>query len=154
MNRHEPEFSDNVFVLRNKWNGNEYLSLYIEFNNDWNTMESNYEYQPISLTRYCVPGRIDTYSFCYWQRRCGYGNRITYFSEGSTPLNRITPMLIRDLNRPRVVGLVREACRKLKLWQLNMLSAFLYEIAGSTKSYKVVNSVRESIQQNKCLTLK
>lgn len=142
MERKEPDFADNVFVKRNKWGGNEFFSIWIKFDRDeWDMKET---YEPISISRYCVPGRIDTYNFSWWDRPSGYGDRVTYYSEGHTPLPQVMKMLQRDLDRPFVIGLMKEAARKINLYQLNHFIRFLEQLAPSSKSVRSLNTIQKT----------
>lgn len=145
MARIEPEFADNTFVLKNAYGGNEYLSLFVKFERDeFDHVES---YTPICLTRYCVPGRIDTYSFDWWDRPSGYGDAVAYFSERHTPLLQIMKMVQRDLDRPFVVRLMKEAGTKLKYYHLRQLIMFLKQLGPTSKSVKRLEAIAKSRQK-------
>lgn len=92
------KFHDNMRVKTYK-NGAEYFSIsFYEID----------EYVPyrVSLSRYCVPGRCDTYLFDYCEGGCGQGDRIRYFSEGSVPLPKTLQLLHADLDKPQVQKLI------------------------------------------------
>lgn len=142
MERKEPDFSDNIFVKRNRWGGNEYLSLYIKYERDED--ETKELYQPIHLTRYCVPGRCDTYNFTWWDRPQGWGDCLTYFSEGHTPLPQIMKIVQKDLDRPLVIEFLKEAANKLQPYAANHLGMFLRQLAPASKSVRAVERIAKN----------
>ncbi len=98
-----PEFSDNVNVKKaTKRNGymREFLSLSLAPTDaEWKPYE-------VSIRRYCLPGRCDTYCFDYTPSiGTGIGARIRYFSDDWMALPRALSLAARDLDRPQVVEL-------------------------------------------------
>ncbi len=66
-----------------------------------------------SIGRYCVPGRLDIYSFDYIHATCGLGARVAYFSDNrGQSLIKAVKQLTRDLKKKQVKELL--AAAKLK----------------------------------------
>ncbi len=66
----------------------------------------------VEIKRYCVPGRVWTYAFQYVPAPCaGVGGRISYGSEGTTPMGKALALVVHDLDRPQVVELFLNAFR-------------------------------------------
>lgn len=66
-----------------------------------------------SIGRYCVPGRLDIYTFDFIHATCGIGARIAFFSDnhGQTLIKAVA-QLKRDLKKKHVKELL--AAAKLK----------------------------------------
>jgi len=66
-----------------------------------------------SIGRYCVPGRLDIYTFDFIHATCGLGARIAYFSDlRDQSLIKAVKQLSRDLKKKQVKELL--AAAKLK----------------------------------------
>lgn len=75
-----------------------------------------------SVGRYCVPGRLDVYSFDYIPGSCGIGERVAYFSdEYDQTLIKGVSLLKRDLKKKRVKELIAQALAKVPRSYFNML---------------------------------
>ena len=96
-----PAFRDNVSV-KNGRNSREFFSLSLTPA----TEDAPYR---VSLCRYCVPGRTDTYCFDWIHGRVGHGSRIAYFSDDHLPLAKAAKMVAEDLARPVVVEMITNA---------------------------------------------
>lgn len=104
-------YSDNTLVARTKW-GAMFLSIFVTDHG-------------ASITRYCVPGRIDTYAFdCIPTKHSGLGDRIAFFTDTNTSLNSAMKRVRKDLKKKEVRQLLKEA--KVKLGPRSYL-AFLLE---------------------------
>jgi len=89
-------FSDNIQVGRTKWG--------MDFFRIWITDAG------ASISRYCVPGRIDTYVFDWIpSHHCGIGDRVAFFADTHISLPRAIKQLKRDLNKKQVKQLLKEA---------------------------------------------
>lgn len=66
---------------------------------------------PVALTRYCLPGRLDIYCFDLLRGGFGDGERIRYFTDVKTTMPEALKLLTRDLNKPKVVTLIMDACK-------------------------------------------
>lgn len=96
-------YHDNTRISRLKW-GSEYLAITFQ------TPDTKWSPQSVTLYRYCVPGRCDTYWFDWVAPETGIGNRLRYFSEANTAITRSLAMVAKDLDQPQVVELVKRAC--------------------------------------------
>lgn len=116
----QAKFHDNTHVARNRF-GHEYFSLTLQEQQD------AYSPYTVALYRYCVPGRIDSYCFTHTISKIGGMPSTTNFSsEGGLSLPAAIKMLHRDLEKPQVVELIKEACRKERLWcETKVLLEFL-----------------------------
>lgn len=102
-------YSDNTLVGRTAW-GAYFLSIHVTD-------------RGASITRYCVPGRIDTYAFDYIPGGSGIGDRITFFTDTMASLHRAAKLVQRDLKKKYVKKLLVEA--KCKLPKTNYLTPLL-----------------------------
>ena len=91
-------FSDNILVGRTKW-GLYFFSIFITD-------------QGASINRYCVPGRIDTYTFNWVRGSTGLGSRVAFFTDTHISLAKAVTQARRDLGKKQVKELLRQA--KLK----------------------------------------
>lgn len=66
-----------------------------------------------SFTRYCVPGRIDTYAFDYLPGYTGVGSRVAFFTDTGVSLSSAVKLVRKDLKRKAVKQLLKEAKAKL-----------------------------------------
>ncbi len=100
MSKEKPfHFSDNRRVITTEYGG-EFLSVRF-------TEESEFVPGGVSLSRYCVPGRCDTYSFTW---RGHEGGRVEYYSEGwAVALPDALAMLATDLQQNHVQAMIVEA---------------------------------------------
>src|SRR5579872_4832074 len=89
-------YFDNILVSRIK-RGHIFLSIYVTDKN-------------ASITRYCVPGRIDTYAFTWISsNHCGIGDRVAFFTDTNTSLNSSVKQVRKDLKNKYVKQLLKEA---------------------------------------------
>jgi len=88
-------YSDNTLVGRTKW-GNYFLSIFISEGG-------------ASINRYCVPGRIDTYTFDWIPGSTGIGSRVALFTDTHISLNQALRQVKRDLKKKQVKELLKEA---------------------------------------------
>lgn len=88
-------FSDNTLVGRNEW-GNYYLSIRITD-------------KGAHINRYCIPGRIDTYTFDWVPGGCGIGSRVTFFTDTYISLGTALKQVKRDLKKKYVKEILKAA---------------------------------------------
>lgn len=138
------KFHGNIAVHKNKW-GREFLAItFSKIEKDWRPYE-------VSISRYCVPGRCDTYSFDYIRGGNGTAPRIRYFSEGPLPLPKAIEMLQEDMDKEQVIELIKEACSKkeLRYYAHQFTENLLATIAPKSKALRVarrcVKSVRDIV---------
>lgn len=75
-----------------------------------------------TITRYCVPGRLDRYSFTWVPGNdCGLGSRLTYFTDTETPLANAVKQVQKDLKKKQVKKLIKEALTKVPNSYFNRL---------------------------------
>ncbi len=92
-------FHDNRRVKTTKFGG-EFLGIRCSEVDEFN-------YSRASISRYCVPGRCDTYNFCWQDQDCG---TVTYYTEGgSLPLTQALDMLAVDIDLEPVRKMLIEA---------------------------------------------
>lgn len=122
--------SDNVCVKGGR-DSREYLSVVFR--------ETDLPYVPyrVSLTRYCVPGRCDTYRFDFAHQESGPPN-VRYFSDGWTPLPKAIKLLHEDLDKPQVVDLLVLACgkRDFRAESRVLIEDLLAVLAPKSKAYR------------------
>src|SRR3972149_5862649 len=99
-------FNDNVRVRSTKY-GAEFLK--IAFNEP--DKDSNYD---LYVCRYFVPGRYDRYCFKHLPGGMGFSPLVGCSSERDTPITKLLPMLRRDMDKPQVVDLVKDACSSFR----------------------------------------
>lgn len=134
----ENRFDDNIMVQRHKW-GVEFLAImFAEVSDDWPC--------PVTLYRYCLPGRIDTYHFDYVPGGCGHGWRIRYYAEldGGRSLPEVLKLLAIDLDRPQVVKMLREACVGRRYFARQLVENLLAYLAPRSKS---IRACRQAMTQ-------
>jgi hypothetical protein len=104
-------YSDNTLVARTKW-GHQYLSIHITDHG-------------ASISRYCVPGRIDSYNFSWVpDRRGGIGDRVVFFTDTALSLTKALKLVKKDLKNKYVKELLTAVNLKLKRHYLvNLLEA-------------------------------
>lgn len=80
-----------------------------------------------SIGRYCVPGRLDIYSFDFLRGSCGIGARIAYFTDlrSNPSLSRAVKQAKRDLKKKQVKELLKAAKLKCPRSYLDPLLEFL-----------------------------
>jgi hypothetical protein len=100
-------YSDNTLVGKTKW-GAYFLSIFITE-------------RGASLTRYVVPGRIDTYCFDWVPGGTGIGNRTTFFTDTGISLESALKFVKKDLKKLRVKELLKEAKANCKCSYLDSL---------------------------------
>lgn len=118
-------FSDNVLV-KNRQYGGEFFSVTFG--------------ERISVTRYCVPGRIDIYSFTNEG-----GGHIRFYSDGWT-LAEGWKLLQKDLARSNVCELLKRACEQSDWRGSARLMVDLLREFGNTKAYKAAKKAQEKTQ--------
>lgn len=98
------KYHDNTLVQRRRW-GNEYLAV------TFREVEAGWFPYSCSLTRYCVPGRIDTYAFDYTPGKPGIGPRIRFFTDTHESLpSDLVEFLIAPLSpKSRTLKALRQA---------------------------------------------
>ena len=115
-------FSDNILVGRLKA-GSEFFS--VSFGDK------------VRLTRYCVPGRMDVYSF-----ELENDGSIRFFSDGVS-LSKGYKLIVKDLGRASVCDLLKRACEQPD-WRGSARSAVsLLAEFGNTKAYRVAKKAQE-----------
>ena len=132
-------FDDNIEVQRHK-QGAEYLALRLQH------ADKDYPYVA-SLTRYCVPGRVDTYFFDYVPGHPGFGDCVRFFGESVPSMSEALKLLQQDLNKPPVVELVMTAVTTVQLPYLHQLSQLLWTVAPKSKCYKRLTAAIKSIRE-------
>jgi hypothetical protein len=88
-------FNDNILVGRTEW-GNYYFRVWVTD-------------RGASLSRYCVPGRIDTYVFDWIPGSTGIGSRVSLFTDTGLSLDRALKQIKRDLKKTQVKELLKAA---------------------------------------------
>lgn len=99
MNDEKTLFSDNRQVGRSRDGSWFFLSIHVSD-------------RDATITRYCVPGRLDTYSFTFIPCQIGIGDRVTFFSDINCSLARAAKQVKCDLKKKQIVELLKAA--KLK----------------------------------------
>jgi hypothetical protein len=97
----------------------------------------------VSLSRYTVPGRIDSYNFDYVEGGSGMASRLRYSSESDLPLTKALSMLAKDLDKKQVVELIVDACSREGHFQYARIlnDCILRSIAPKSKSYRALDKV-------------
>lgn len=126
------KFHDNTQVGRLKY-GYSYFAITLQ--------EPKDEYSPYTAAvyRYCVPGRIDSYRFDWViSKSAGLISRMRFCSEGGLSLPAALKMLHADLEKPRVVEMVKRAASDLRLvCESKVLLEFLLDaIAPRSKALR------------------
>lgn len=149
--------SDNIMVARRKW-GAEFLSIYLCYSKNYTeAQEHRRNLKPVvSITRYCVPGRIATYDFEYVEGGSGHGDRVQYFSEsmgGPMTMARALLLLRQDLQKPQVLRLfqefVKEARSKGAQPELTTLNSLVKSLAPSTRTGRFMAKVE--LERQTCM---
>ena len=133
FNMKNVRISDNVWIQARR-DGAEFLEI------SCRPVEAEYRSYEVSLSRYCVPGRCDIYSF-----RVGYGGKtpkLEYSSSEWTPLPlaKAIKLVEEDLNKPQVVAMFVEAFsveKQCLRYDWSMI-ALLSIIGPETKTYRAV----------------
>lgn len=139
----EIAFHDNILVQRRR-RGNEYLSIAFK---EYEDVYLPYE---VSITRYCVPGRIDSYCFDYSpSRNSGCGSRVRYFSDAGLSLPEAIKVLHEDLTKRQVIELIVTACSqpKLRYYSKQFTANLLTALAPKSKALKLAIRAIPSLQQ-------
>jgi hypothetical protein len=136
------KYHDNTQVSRNRY-GYEYLAITLQ--------DPEKEYSPYcaAISRYCVPGRIDTYMFDWVTGTSGVMERIRFCSEGGVNLPKALQLLQEDLDKPRVIELVKGICANESLlrYSRTLIESLLSEIAPKSKAYRAGNRVLKKVLQ-------
>jgi hypothetical protein len=127
------DFSDNILVCRGR-DRCDYLQV---------VFRETTETQPdiVSLTRYSVPGRYDTYDFGFAPSpQCGIGRRIRYFTDTNLEIGKALALLRKDLDKDAVAKLLADACsiRTNLSYSRILLGDLLASIGKNTRSYRAV----------------
>lgn len=122
-------YSDNTSVRMGKESA-EYLQILFINNPD-----DIFPYE-VAITRYCVPGRCDTYHFHPTRDRAG----LTISCEGIVNISKITKLVQADLDKEQVVTLVEQACNKDRYYAKRLMY-LLESIAPKSKSYRKAKAV-------------
>ena len=139
------QFNDNTKVgstlvkdRSGNWTSYEYLAVCFREPPEWSEAT-------IYFNRYCVPGRIDTYGFDYSPAKSGVMERISYHSETKVPLDKALKMFQKDLDKPRVVQMIADACRKPKnsRYVYSLCTKMLSVVAPNSKTYKAVLKIMQ-----------
>ncbi len=129
---------DNIRVQRRKW-GNEFLAV---------TFREPEEHLPytVSLCRYCVPGRIDSYMFDYVPGGCGIGDRIRFFSDTNETLASALKLVQSDLDKEQVVTLLIKTCAdgKLRRHAITLAEQLISSIAPKSKALQAMRKAIKS----------
>lgn len=128
-------FGDNRRVSTLKW-GAEFLSV-----NFWRREKDSGSDCPITLTRYCVPGRVDTYCFDWSPGSSGYGARVRFFTDTGETLPSALKLLTRDLNRKPIAEMLKLACSKHPEFTRILSNDLLDVLAPSSLSARVIRGL-------------
>jgi len=138
-NRKELAFGDNRRVKTTQCGG-EFLAVSFNDPDDW------YVWM-VSLTRYCVPGRIDSYNFDYTPGKSGFGSRVRYFTDTGDTLIQSLKAVQADLDKPHIIKMLVEACVKTARKDGLRYSRILAEelIASIAPKSKALRALRNAI---------
>lgn len=128
-----PTFYDNVCVKKGR-NDNEYLAIALCKDED----SPKYD---VSVRRYCVPGRCDTYNF--WWDKSDHPRNLSYFSDGWQSLPKSLEMVKKDFDLPQVVDMMTNAFnaeRIVMTYRLDFLQ-MMSVLAPKSKAYHKVKSI-------------
>lgn len=132
-------FNNNILVQSGKQNGiqeSHFLDVTFRDRSDPDFPEF------VSLTRYTVPGRYDTYHFDYTPSpSAGIGNRVRFFTDTSITLQEALRLVQRDLNKKGVVEMLVEAYNQQPFYSNLLCNQLLWRIARTTKSYKTLQEI-------------
>jgi len=128
-----PTFSNNVRVKIGP-DDNEFLALALF------PIEEDRPYR-VSLYRYCVPGRCDTYSFAWESARSP--TKLAYFSDGWQPLGESLSMVAKDLDKSQVVEMCVRAfqAERVVLHYHREFLDLLQVIAPKSETYRRVQEL-------------
>lgn len=130
---------DNTMVRRLKW-GYEYFSITFQ------DPEPPTWPNSVSLSCYCVPGRIDSYRFDQIPATPGLIARVRFCSEGHVNLPRALKMLHADLEKPQVVELIKRAVGKENLIGYSRtFVGLLEEIAPKAKATRAARRLLDKV---------
>ena len=90
--------------------------------------------EKVFLYRYFVPGRCDVYGFGLSPAEPGRSRRLTYWSESDIPMPKSFAALLKDLEKPAVVGMFERFARSSK-YHVAMLR-FLELLAPKSSAVK------------------
>lgn len=126
----EVKHYDNILVKRGK-SSTEYFAI------SMSPIEEPYAPYEVSIRRYSVPGRCDTYYFD-WEHDQSGPCRLRYFSDGQVPLAKTLALLAADLDKPQVVKLLVEAVQPEKHmhYSRQLVYDLLECLAPKSKSYR------------------
>lgn len=103
--------------------------------NEVPTIEVPFE---VELSCYCVPGRIDKYSFSVNTFWAG----VKFGTESGIPLDEAIRDCIADLNRPKVVKFLVNTCQNIqysRLYFARKLELLLGRISNNTRSLEAIS---------------
>lgn len=124
----EVRFDDNRRVKRHKdWS--EYLNA---------SVLSATEERPETccINRYCLPGRVDSYSFCL---RIGMGHSLGFYSDTNLSLEQGLKQAKEDLDRPQIVEMFQAMRRKAMTQDLKTLVGL---VAPKSKTSKMLQKIK------------
>lgn len=121
---------DNVRVQRRRYGG-EFLAV---------TFQEPSAVFPftVSLVRYCVPGRCDSYSFDYVPGACGIGPRVSYFTDYGNSLPASLQAIQEDLDRNEVVAMLVEACEKKPRFAVELTEHLVAALAPKSRALRTL----------------
>ena len=99
----EPIFHDNRRIASPKGSRGEFLQVTLADA----SKDGCWQYE-VSLSRYCVPGRIDTYRFHY--SPFSDSPNLAYLSEANTPLAEAVDQVRKDIELPQVRKMLIDMC--------------------------------------------
>lgn len=136
MNDTKLTFYDNTHVKRTK-DYNEYFGLSLA------PIEREGVRHEVSIYRYRVPGRCDTYYFT-WEK--DHPNKVSYFSDGWQSIVESAKMVKRDLDKPQVVKLFVDAFTDEKICLRHRRDVMdLLRVIGPNS--KTINALEKQIKK-------
>lgn len=136
-----PKFYDNTRVKSGR-GSNEYLAI---------SLAPEEEYMPyrVSLARYCVPGRCDTYVFYWYASPCrGIGDRVAYYTEGWTlSLGKALKLLEDDLEKPQVVQMILNAFEN-EILAIRYAREFIHLVQSVAPKSSILRKVKRLYQKH------
>lgn len=93
----------------------------------------------VSLHRYCVPGRIDSYCFYYDYKSHG----LVYNSEAGQSLIKSIEQFQKDIDKPQIIDMVMEMDAKYPYYTKTLRELILPEIAPKSKLLRKLKAARK-----------
>lgn len=154
MNTSLIKHSDNINVKRGRfygpvhsygrnYSGDEYLAV------TFREPEEGYVPYEVSLYRYCVPGRCDTYHFDYVPSGNCSAWKLRYFSDGQMSLPDALKLATEDLNKSQVAKLLVEACsqKRYRYYSRILINDILAMVGPKTKSYRACEKAFDKMME-------